>query len=239
MRLFIHFVTGVLTLISLAYLVGCSKNSFLSLNGTINQEFYTLISNFDLNGAIIEVTSSGGSNKYAIEVAKKIYKNSIHIEIVSECTSACVEFLLPAAESIKFIDKPLIAIHWGPILNFGQYKRARGHLNGCELNDLVAQVKLFEAKKLNQNFWHHTEKRLVLKHYELSDKPEQCPWKTREFENDFWLPTSKQLKEMWGLKFTGSVCADNISYCSNVINYRWPKGTRIVIGDEVYISKGR
>lgn len=217
-------------------LIGCSKS--VNINGRIDKTLHASLMKKDLRGFTLKVNSHGGEVKYAALIAKKLSKENVSVSINKQCISACVEFFLPAASTIDFKGEPLIGIHWGSVLNFRQMERYGGQINKCDLTNLRIQEGLFRGKGLNLDFWLETEKRLIVSRYEIIKKGTECPWKVREFENYMWLPNSQQLKTLWGLKFNGKVCSDNPSRCKKRIDRWWKKGTKLVIGDDVYISRG-
>jgi len=56
--------------------------------------------------------------------------------------------------------------------------------------------------------------------------------------HDFWIPTSDQLRRLWGLKFTGSVCADDEACRRDFLPQVFVAGTHLMVGDdEVIIPK--
>jgi len=187
----------------------------------------------------LHFNSSGGKVSVALKLAKEIKKRKLSLIISKECLSNCAEILIPSASNVKFFQSPMIGFH-GNIQSYSFYvqKLAKNNTSYCKWGYVEKQVSILESAGLNTDFW--TEQMLRLKpditfHYE--DK--KCPSREYNFKNKLWLPTGKQLRDLWGLKFEGSVCADDFDLCKKKIDYRWKKGTRVVVGDEVYISKGR
>ncbi len=123
-------------------------------------------------------------------------------------------------------------------MDYNQYLKSKVNISSCAFDSLADQKKLLKSRDLSIDFWKQVESRLKLTQFKLVDAGEACPWKVRKFENLFWLPTSQQLKNLWGLKFEGQLCADDFDECKIKINSHWSKGKRIVVGDEIYISKG-
>ena len=187
----------------------------------------------------IMFNSHGGLPSAAHAISKQIQTRHINIIVDKECLSACAETVLPSSNNIRFKNRPLIGYHWNSIMTFDQKTRYGGSLEYCDLTNVEKQVQLLESKNMNVEYWRETEKRLNLKFYKVVPKIDRCSWKRRAFENRMWLPTSEQLRNIMKLKFTGKVCADIFQECSRRIDRRWPKGTRLVVGDEIYISKGR
>lgn len=222
-------------------LFSCTKSVSFRLEGRLDYNALRALTHENLKqDETIIVSSSGGEVLSALKIAEILQDRNISIIVPSVCISACVEFLLPAVNKITFSNSPIIGIHWGPIMDFYQYKRVLEEPELCNFPTFDFQQDLFAKRGLNIDFWKQTEQRLHLLRFRLDKSSlDKCPWKIRKFENYMWLPTSKQLRELWGLKFSGSVCADDFTKCSRQVDSRWQAGTRIVIGDAVYVSEGK
>lgn len=188
---------------------------------------------------IVKLNSGGGLPQDALKISDIMLRNKTGVIINRACLSACAETILPSATIVEFQNTPIIGFHWNSTMNFDMLRRYGGDLRLCDLTTVERQKSLLSTKGMNVDFWKETEKRLVLEHYEIVPRGYACPWKRREFKNHMWLPTSEQLRNLWGLEFKGSVCADDFQRCTWKIDRRWKKGTRIVVGDEVYISRGQ
>lgn len=223
--------------IATAALLSCDSN--LTYRGYINENLYEYLSVNNKQNHTLVISSSGGRTDISYRIAKDILNNNNHIIVQSECMSACSEYILPAANSIEFHNNPIVGFHWNSLMNRDQIVRFGGDITHCSTESPDNLKSLYLIKNLNTEFWKLTEKFLVLESYEVISKDGECPWKKRVFENRMWLPTSSHLKENWGIKFEGTVCADDFIQCSKKVNKRWSEGTRIVIGDKVHISKGR
>lgn len=220
--------------------VACSDGSNpIKLSGRIDSQMYQKLDPEKSANKDIIISSGGGETDYAFKIAQRIIENQNGIVVKDYCISACAEDILPAAKSISFRKRPIIGFHRNSFMNRAQMIRYGGDVSNCSNKGIKNQQYLHELRGLNTEFWKETEKRLSLVSYQVVPKGKSCPWKRRKFRNYMWLPTSKQLRELWGLKFQGEVCADEIAFCRRRIDARWKKGTRIVLGDEIYISKGR
>lgn len=205
----------------------------------INDDLVRQFQELDRQNLTIHLNSYGGSPVSAHEISKIMVANKFKLIVNKECQSACAETILPSAEHVEFVNEPIIGFHWNSLMTFDLTRRYGGDLTLCNLKEVEDQKALLLSKDMNIDFWKQTEKRLVLEHYEVIPKTGGCPWKRRRFKNNMWLPTSKQLRSLSGLTFTGSVCSDDFDKCTKKIDRTWKKGIRIVVGDEVYISKGR
>ncbi len=187
----------------------------------------------------LKLSSRGGYTSSSLKVAMKIKANAIHMIVDNECTSNCAEILLPFADKITFEKQPIIGLH-GNDFSYRHYvsELASKNRNFCNWSYSYQIENQLISKSMRTDFWKEQMKRLKPS-VEFKYDNQSCPWRLYNFENHMWLPTSQQLRKLWGLKFSGSVCADDFEKCTSRINQRWRKGTRIVIGDEVYVSKGR
>jgi hypothetical protein len=229
---------NIYLILSFLALSACGDGNRTTFIGRIDEQFLRTLEHENSFGRKLIITSSGGDIKTAYKAALNIRENKNTISIKNLCLSACAEDLLPAGHKIYFRDKPIIGFHWNAFMNNALAIEHGADLSLCSSMGLSYQHQIYGFRGLNENFWKETQKRLVLESYHLSGKPSECPKKLRTFKNQWWLPTSKQLKELWGLEFQGSVCADSFNSCKWMIDIFFDEGTRIVVGDEIYVSKG-
>lgn len=208
------------------------------IDGNIDKKLASHILSLDLSSKTISIDSGGGEAVAAATISNHLLDFDTKIIVSGTCISACSEFIMPSSTNIIFQNNPIIGFHWSPILDYEQYKIRNDNVLHCKFPSRDQQLKLYKRNNLNPHFWKEIENRLDLQYYELVPKTGQCPWKRRKFRNHIWLPTSEQLRDLWKLKFRGSVCADYFERCKKQIDRRLEKGTRIVIGDVTYVSKG-
>ena len=139
-------------------------------------------------------------------------------------------------------ERPLIGFHWGPFMNKALLEKYAVFETRklCRWKNVSTLLPIYDRSKLHSGFWKETFDRLVLEDYKVDNNKRRssCPWHKKKFKNHMWLPTSKQMQELLGLEYRGQVCADDFEKCKKKIDARWIKGTRIVVGDKVYISQG-
>lgn len=217
---------------------GCEKNDTLFYSGEIGKQLFLHLEKNNASNKTLIIDSFGGNVSFANKIALNIHKNQNNIIVKSRCYSACAEDLLPAAKTINFQNSPLIGFHWNSFMNRSQMLRYGGDVSLCSNDSIEKQRYIYNLRGLNEDFWRETEKRLVLVSYEVVDKPNACPWKKRKFENIMWFPTSNQLRSLWGLEFTGSVCADDLKKCKIKVDRLMRKDMNVVIGDVTYSVKG-
>ena len=232
-----------LLLFSLFALIICSAcnkpNSdtrYVYLNSNIDKSALDYITAINSKNIELTITSSGGNVKTATDMAKYLMTKNLQLSVTDYCLSACAEKIIPSADQIKFIDHPIIGFHWSPIMNYNHIIQLDPKLTNCD-SDAQKQREILSYHNLNIDFWKDVEKRLNLLEYKLVKGDGNCPFISRRFENDFWLPTSKQLQQLWGLKFSGNTCADNFELCKKKVDNYFPYAKRIIIGDNLYISK--
>lgn len=238
---------AIFIILSMLLVVGCSiepQRKVISVESVkLNEKFYSDFRQDIQNGNKSEfyLSSYGGVPSVAISVGEYIEQHSIQLHIIGECLSACAEIILPYANGmIKMRGEPLIGFHWGPFMNkalLEKYGYSQDRKN-CRWENVKQLETVYNKSSLNPSFWIETFDRLVLIDFKEIEKNGACPWHSKSFENHMWLPNSNQLKHLWGVEYDGLVCADNVEGCKNKIDRRWIKGTRIVIGDEIYVSQG-
>lgn len=232
MKRYYHYV------IALSVVSACQSQQTIDMHGQINQDFLDNLYNQNTQNAVLHISSGGGNIKLAYLASKNLIENKNEVKIEGHCLSACSEYLLAAANEIQFLNYPLVGYHWNTFMNIKQIQTYGGDISRCDLTSVEQQHEIYSYKDLNLDFWKETEKRLNLTYFEVVTNPQACPSKKRIFENHMWFPTSKQLKELLGLKFEGNVCADSPKICQRRIDRRWKSGTRVVLGDTVYVSRG-
>jgi len=228
---FISLLAFTLVLIYISEVKRIEKDYFLSPSN--NAKIRQLIHSSNP----ITLYSTGGLTAYPLEIANVIHDQNIEIIVDRECTSACSEFILPAAYKVTFKNLPLIGFHTNILADEYYIKKmATENIDNCNW----ARGRKIEAQYrwngINAEFWKEQVKRMKPKvniDYDLHP----CPSVSYEFENRMWYPTSDQIRNLYGLKFSGKVCADEPKCFKRKIALREFLGERIVIGDDVYVSR--
>lgn len=221
-------------------LSGCMAKTNITYIGSLRQTAVKEIVHSNSHLRHLTITSKGGLTNEAYKIAMKIIEDKTTVEVQLLCLSACAEYLLPAAHEIIFTDDPLIGYHWNPLIiaeYLGKY-----YDRDIEYCDAVGDVELRQLlKQTNKNteFWKIVLERLELTEFEAVYVEGSCPKRIDEYKYQLWFPTSEQLRNLAGLTFSGSVCADNYDVCTEKIDHIWPKGRTFLIGDRSYVSQGR
>jgi len=225
-------------IVALSILCACQAPQMIDMRGRTNQNFVDELTSKNSPNSVIQIMSGGGNINAAYLASKNIIENNNKVLIYGHCFSSCAEYFLGAASEVTFLDRPIVGFHWNTLMNMEQMERNGGDLSNCDLTSVAQQREIYEHKNLNTDFWKETEKRLNLTYFEVIENPDGCPFKKRVFENYMWFPTSMQLGNLLNLKFKGGVCSDSPKICQRRIDRRWKSGTRVIIGDDLYVSKG-
>lgn len=222
--------------IALLSTTGCLKKRY-KLNGKIDQEFLAKVKSIPANEEVI-VTSGGGNIYYADEVALLFKNRDLSTVVKRYCVSACAEDILPSSKRITFANRPIIGFHHNSIMAYDLAKERNIDLSSCNIDSAFFQKEIYGWKNLSLKFWKETYNRLEPLYVEFQDKGRNCPKFIWKFKHEVWIPTSIQLRELWGLEFEGETCADEMDSCMRKVDAYWEKGKSVVIGDTPYISKG-
>lgn len=219
--------TRTLLLASLLVLYSCAPR----LVGPTDQAFAARV--VDLSpGAAVSVTSGGGSPRWAITAARTIQAKDLAVTIVDACLSACAEFILPATRRLTIEPTALVGFHgsdfWAPEI----LAAAGRSTSSCHSERLDWLVAAYASRGLRRDFHEQVKARLVMTRSEVR-RSGACFAAVAYRKRSMWFPTSRQLRDLWGLQTTG-VCADTDA-CWRRSLLRWSKpGEIFVIGDEVY-----
>ncbi|MCF6220998.1 MAG: hypothetical protein L3J65_07780 [Robiginitomaculum sp.] len=234
---FRHIIVFSLAVASL-FLGSCATSGkSVVLKGTINNAFYEKFATAAKSTKHITINSTGGSTSYAARIGDIIYQDKLNITITGKCFSACAEYILPSAQKLTIGAEALIGFHWSPkMLQHLVSKEAPENLQHCKWPSVKRLDEQYKKYGANPEFWHYSLERIELESFELYYSPNTCPKHTKSFKNLLWMPTSEQLRTLLGLKLSETICADKPECYEPRIDEIWPSGTRIVVGDRVYIS---
>jgi hypothetical protein len=206
---------------------GAERNPVIT--GRILPEFVEALEKVP-EDSTVEITSGGGSSYDAIIAAEIIESKRLHIIIRGECTSACVDYLLPAARSVVLLNSPIVALHGSTISDYSllvEYGRRDFAL--CVKDNARRLWELWARNGVSPDVWRQTTDRLVPAYVSLYHD-EACG--TVRFHRSFWLPTESQLQAMFGERISGRTCVDDPECVARLARPREP-GQAIVVGEEV------
>jgi len=194
-------------------------------------------------GKVIRLNAEFAPSKESVALAEIFQKNSMILKVDEQCLSGCSEYVLAGAKSVIFKNSPLIgfdvSIEQKQQLVFestsGIYKRRYQIL-------VDKKQRIYRASELNVEFWK-----------DVSARMNACPKRSTEnlqdwfggnncdtlsFVVDFheWFPTSQQLRDLLGLKFKGTVCADDVAKCILRLNKEYKAGYIFLVGDTKIVT---
>jgi len=229
-----YFILFIVVFIFLAAFY--SKVNSNVFEGDFNESFVKKLASAKPYSSVI-IRSNGGYSKFGFMVNEAIYNKKIDVIIDDYCFSACAEYVLLASKDITFVNEPIIGFHGNALLHHAVLERYRTvPASECYNSEAPKLLKLYSRIKANSNFWKEQEKRLIVP--KITEFKNGCPYYRYEFAHKYWYPTSDQLENLMGIKFSGSLCADNPACIKARLIRKGRKGTSFVVGDEVYISKG-
>ncbi len=217
------------------------------LAGRVDPQSYSDIYDVPEKGIFI-VMSPGGLTRYGNKISNYMLDHDLGLVVAIACGSACAEDILPAARSLYFFDDPIISFHGNS--QSVLYHLSKGkHADPCKVLTQRAlvddyrysvqnKIERYERSGHNIEFWKEQEKRLKgFSLVKIEDGDGSCGM-TSAYENaDHWLPTSQQLKNLMGLKFKGTVCADNPKCYEKKLYLFFGPDVKFIIGDEFYETK--
>lgn len=85
--------------------------SAFQITGQINHETVKDFRKAPESIEYVYITSHGGFNEAAIELAREIRRRDVTLVVERYCLSACAQFLMPASGRVILNDKPLVGFH--------------------------------------------------------------------------------------------------------------------------------
>ena len=189
-------------------------------------------------GESIAVRSGGGDADASIEVGEILQNKQINVSVVGFCMSACASILLPAANSVTFVNMPIIGFHQDGLL-------FRGIVSGdkdmyCNSERAAKMQNIYRKANLNAEFWRETARRLQFKNPRVkagySTREGACPGWVADIEYYMWMPTSEQLRTLLGLRFDGLLCADVAECVNGRMKRHFGRNIKIIVGDKVIVT---
>lgn len=203
--------------------------------GDIDENFYLKIKETSLSSSHdFVIVSRGGYIFQGLKIAEILRQMKNTITIVSICESACAEFILPAAHKLVFWDEPIIGFHLNAISDVELLAQKTGNPErSCSYALAQKSRELYEHTGVKADFWKVQYKYLgeVSVDFIAHD---DCDEVIVRNSVEMWYPSSQQLREHFGLKFEGSVCADSIDCINDKILRAFPKKSKIAVGKDYY-----
>ena len=244
MRKFIGLICILIGLILLVYtslrvyqpkslkLLECPDKYCVRISGRLSLENVKEVNALGDNLKKIIVSSPGGNVGIGTDLGLSISEKEVLLVIIDRCTSACAEFILPAATKIIALNSPEIGFHGNPYI-WGHLKASRGYNNPgwCESPARDKLDIIYQRRQRNYEFSKAQLERLGAARFSVSRDEEGCLLSSRfEFEHAFWFPTAEQLNEYLNIQIDGQLCSDDQS-CVNKIIKANARGRTCVFGD--------
>ncbi|MEM6898746.1 MAG: hypothetical protein AAF583_03095 [Pseudomonadota bacterium] len=236
---FAVFVLGIPVAISMrpqAPDINCAKRSDCYLiEGPLDWQHVVEIREVEnLNRVVVD--SPGGVTLIGTTLGQELLKSDAELIILNRCSSACAEFIMPAARAVFAHNKPRIGVHGN--LFFSQQILVEQGIDvpdSCQNKALADIEEIYRVRNLNRDFYWEQRKRLGEMHADFEERENKCPIVHRwEFEVAAWYPTSAQIESMWGLSIDGALCSDDARCVERQIE--WPSGERVCVVEDRRVS---
>lgn len=190
------------------------KKEIIYFQGKIDDEFYETLSELDNLEADIFVSLSGGQVETALRSAELAAKNSWTLNIQSVCFSACAEILVLGFEDINLMPGAVLGFHGNSKLKNYLYRRAMNDPSSkCFLQFESRREALMEQPRINHDFWKLQIQMLKPLNPRITYRGDgRCNLLHYSLTNDLWIPSTKQLRDEFGLEFTGNQSTDDPAY---------------------------
>lgn len=178
--------------------------------GPIGRDLTSLIESMPCKNGVLELDSIGGLETDAIIAANAIAERSVVIEVNRYCVSACVDFILPAATAVKFINQPIVAVHGNPAaMQFLMTHYSPPGIENCRFAEYQSFADLYRRRGANLQFFHNQLAKLGVRAFEVSPPlgEDACPHHNIVFEVDYWLPSAAELRSGMQIEVDGETCA--------------------------------
>ena len=143
--------------------------------------------------------SKGGISQEAIHAANYIRENEINLFVLGTCTSACAEFLLPAAKTLTFIEEPFIGFHGNTVADMDFVQNEFGKTIDYCSSIHASDVKQFLAETLGRDdFWKSQYKYMEVTGVRFENFENKMGYKCVQpiidTKQSIWYPSSSQLR---------------------------------------------
>lgn len=196
--------------VSFGLVAGCGSNeASFRINGAITE---SVAANFLAAGdvSVLYVSSPGGDGAAALKIASAMLENETHLVIDGFCSSACAEFLIPAASEVTARNRPIVSVHGNPLLIRKLFADA-GIEQAPECIAVAAPLEeIYKQRGRSLQLALAQEQRLGLTRFLAKSDPEtQCYLFDWKFAATSWLPTSEEYASLMGLAIDGELCSDS------------------------------
>lgn len=233
-----RIIYATISIIFCFWAPGCGSYKDAEISGPIDMEFIQKLEFADPD-SWVNISSTGGKPYLAEKASKLIVVKNLSVTFSGICLSSCAEYLLPSAKQIVMLDA-LIGFHQNPgMIQYFAQKHSDSSKPICYFENNIDYIYDLQKNQLGiEDFWLQTLSRIKEKDVRIHEKS-SCLEVRFNFKNAVWFPTKNQLKELFNLEFSGTLCADKPSCYSRMIDLLLPADTSVIVGDKRYVSKGR
>jgi hypothetical protein len=192
-----------------------------SFRGKIDQQFLNFLEDRE-DGSTINLESGGGIAHFALEASERIQEKNISVTITVECSSACVDFLIPAFRSVKIQSNAVFAIHGNSVTldrevstRFPNRVQSEDYAS-CHRAALWLQ-EIWTRKNVQWKLLNQLTNSLGARH--VIAKPKSCGKVI--YELDFYVLDRSELNAIFGDKFDGSTCGDSLKCINDIRRTRF------------------
>ncbi|MEQ8405042.1 MAG: hypothetical protein RKE49_08085 [Oceanicaulis sp.] len=203
------------------------------VDGRIDQDFSDAFLDAFKTHNQIAVSSTGGETHQALALARVLAPRRLHLIIDDYCFSACASLLAPAADSIEFGPDAMFGVHDSPAMARAVYVRDFGRDDDCYVRSGGAHREMYAWAGRNPRFPDEVFERLEPLPARAVDIGGDCPRIEYGLTHQWWFPTSDQLRDLMGLEFTGTICADDPDCMRRRLRALRMEGT-VMVGEEIW-----
>lgn len=187
-------------------------------------------------GGTVTVFSPGGDPLVAARTSDWLLSNFERVEIAAFCLSSCAEILVRKASiqsKLHFREMPIVGYHhnsliFGELVDEEQKRQARQCFK--ETDELLTE--LIQETSGSLDIVEIQMDKLGSARASVSLKHDSCKGRYVAPAYNYWLPTSAELRTLYGIDFSGSVCADAPECLSEKLPQFGKKG-------QIFLAAGR
>ena len=203
------------------------------MSGDLNEAYAETFREYASDHDRIAVSSPGGGLVHGLRLGYFIVERDMTLVIDDICLSACANYLLPAAEIVEFGPDAVVGYHQDAVVSRMVYLRDFNNADGCYSRVSNLHRRLYVRAERNPTFSEETFDRLQPLTARAEDIGDACPVIEFDFVHDIWFPTSDQLRDLMGLEFSGTICADDPACMHRRLRALRIEGT-VMVGDEIW-----
>jgi len=189
-------------------------------------------------GGTVIVFSPGGDPLVAAQTSDWLLSNFDRVDIAAFCLSSCAEILVRKASiqsKLHFREMPIVGFHHNSLI-FGELVDEEQKLQAqrCFRDTDTLLAELIRGSNGSLEIVEIQMEKLGSTRASVSLNAGSCEGRYVAPTHNYWLPTSSQLRALYGLGFTGSVCADSFECLTEKLPQFGKKGQSFVAAGRTY-----